>query len=242
MLDRNIDQIDNTETTTSATPTAAVPAPAAQPAAPALVQGGSVFSRLLGAFAANGIDIPVEATVGCTIISGAMKFGSDMQHDFGDWVVIRPMNLTVYEKVNLGIKGTASPEEKKLMETCKDGQTVTHDEVTYTKAEYLAFLKTQGYSNAKFENRAVLHGVYIDSDRDGKIGKELKDDDIIAVWLSPSSLKAWNAFVVKSSLTNTRGALSDLKLTKVERRNATSGVNWTQFGFEAVPQVERQVA
>lgn len=239
MLDRNIDQIDNTETTTSATTPAAVPAPAAQPAAPALVQGGSVFSRLLGAFAANGIDIPVEATVGCTIISGAMKFGSDMQHDFGDWAVIRPMNLTVYEKVNLGIKGTASPDEKKLMETCKDGQTVTHDEVTYTKAEYLEFLRAQGYSGAKFETRAVLHGVYIDSDRDGKIGKELKNDDIIAVWLSPSSLKAWNAFVVKSSLT---GAHGDLKLTKVERRNATSGVNWTQFGFEAVPQVERQVA
>lgn len=239
MLDRNIDQIDNTETTTSATPTAAVPAPAAQPAAPAPVQGGSVFSRLLGAFAANGIDIPVEATVGCTIISGAMKFGSDMQHDFGDWAVIRPMNLTVYEKVNLGIKGTASPEEKKLMETCKDGQTVTHDEVTYTKAEYLEFLKTQGYSHAKFENRAVLHGVYIDSDRNSKIGKELKDDDIIAVWLSPSSLKAWNAFVVKSTLT---GAHGDLKLTKVERRNATSGVNWTQFGFEAVPPVERHAA
>lgn len=239
MLDRNIDQIDNTETTTSATTPAAVPAPAAPAAAPALVQGGSVFSRLLGAFAANGIDIPVEATVGCTIISGAMKFGSDMQHDFGDWAVIRPMNLTVYEKVNLGIKGTASSEEKKLMETCKDGQTVTHDGVTYTKAEYLAFLKTQGYSSAKFENRAVLHGVYIDSDRDGKIGKELKDDDIIAVWLSPSSLKAWNAFVVKTSLT---GAHGDLKMTKVERRNATSGVNWTQFGFEAVPQVERQAA
>ena len=239
MLDRNIDQIDNTETTASATTPAAVPAPAAQPAALVLVQGGSIFSRLLGAFAANGIDIPVEATVGCTIISGAMKFGSDMQHDFGDWAVIRPMNLTVYEKVNLGIKGTASPEEKKLMETCKDGQTVTHDEVTYTKAEYLEFLKTQGYSHAKFENRAVLHGVYIDSDRNSKIGKELKDDDIIAVWLSPSSLKAWNAFVVKSTLT---GAHGDLKLTKVERRNATSGVNWTQFGFEAVPQVERQVA
>lgn len=242
MLDRNIDQIDNTETTTSATPAAAVPAPAAQPAAPALVQGGSVFSRLLGAFAANGIDIPVEATVGCTIISGAMKFGSDMQHDFGDWAVIRPMNLTVYEKVNLGIKGTASPEEKQLMVSCKDGQTVTLDEETYTKAEYLAFLKTKGYSHAKFENRAVLHGVYIDSDRDGKIGKELKDDDIIAVWLSPSSLKAWNAFVVKSSLANTRGALSDLKLTKVERRNNTTNATWTQFGFEAVPQVERQVA
>lgn len=239
MLDRNIDQIDNTETATSATTPAAVPAPAAPAAAPVLVQGGSVFSRLLGAFAANGIDIPVEATVGCTIISGAMKFGSDMQHDFGDWAVIRPINLTVYEKVNLGIKGTASPEEKKLMETCKDGQTVTHDEVTYTKAEYLEFLKTQGYSHAKFENRAVLHGVYIDSDRNSKIGKELKDDDIIAVWLSPSSLKAWNAFVVKSTLT---GAHGDLKLTKVERRNATSGVNWTQFGFEAVPQVERQVA
>jgi len=215
MLDRNIDQIDNTETTASATTPAAVPAPAAQPAALVLVQGGSIFSRLLGAFAANGIDIPVEATVGCTIISGAMKFGSDMQHDFGDWAVIRPMNLTVYEKVNLGIKGTASPEEKKLMETCKDGQTVTHDEVTYTKAEYLEFLKTQGYSHAKFENRAVLHGVYIDSDRNSKIGKELKDDDIIAVWLSPSSLKAWNAFVVKSTLT---GAHGDLKLTKVERR------------------------
>ena len=239
MLDRNIDQIDNTETTTSATTPAAVPAPAAPAAAPVLVQGGSVFSRLLGAFAANGIDIPVEATVGCTIISGAMKFGSDMQHDFGDWAVIRPMNLTVYEKVNLGIKGTASPDEKKLMETCKDGQTVTHDEVTYTKAEYLEFLKAKGYSGAKFENRAVLHGVYIDSDRNSKIGKELKDDDIIAVWLSPSSLKAWNAFVVKSTLT---GAHGDLKLTKVERRNATSGVNWTQFGFEAVPQVERQVA
>lgn len=239
MLDRNIDQIDNTETTTSATTPAAVPAPAAQPAAPALVQGGSVFSRLLGAFAANGIDIPVEATVGCTIIGGAMKFGSEMQHDFGDWAVIRPMNLTVYEKVNLGIKGTASPEEKKLMETCKDGQTVTHDEVTYTKAEYLAFLKTQGYSNAKFENRAVLHGVYIDSDRNSKIGKELKNDDIIAVWLSPSSLKAWNAFVVKSSLTSAQG---DLKLTKVDARNASAGHTWTHFAFEAVPQVERQAA
>lgn len=237
MLNTPVNDIPSVDATATSPSTVPAPIQAALAPAPAMPQSG--FSTLLGAFAEQGITngiLPNEAVVGCTIISGGIKFGEDMKHDFGDFLVIRPVNMTRYQKANLGVQNP-SADEKKMAVNCYDGETVTFDEQTFTKDEFLAYLRTAGYSKAKWEERAVIHALYVDSDRHDKISELLHDDDIFAVYLSPSSLKAWDGFLVKANLTRTSGYL---KLTKNDR--SWNGVNWTQFAFATVPAVERQAA
>ena len=226
MLEQDINQIDTTSTDVAVVNNTSV-------AKPVVAGFQSSYTKLNGAFAEMGIDLPSEATTGCTVLNGSIKFGDNMQHDCGDYLVINPFNFSVYQKVNLGIPHP-SADEKKLCLNCKDGQTVTLDEVQYTKEEYLNLLKKKGFPKAKFEDRAVIHGQYIDSERNAKVGEHVADDDIFAIYLSPSSLRAYNAFLMKAALSNAHG---HLKLTKLAK--SYKGVNWTQFDFSSVPAVER---
>lgn len=179
-----------------------------------------VFRDQLGLYV-----LPPDATTGCTIMGSAIKFGDDMKQDAGDFLVIRPLNYTPYEKVSISAAPTA--EEKKLEVSCFDGQTVTFEEQTYTKAEYLALLREKGYSKAAFKDRCVLHGQYITCDRANKV--ELSEDkQLFAIYLSPSSYKAFQGFLINQSISGS--ALMPIKLGKVGKSMGSS--NWTQFTFE----------
>ena len=142
--------------------------------------------------------LPVEATTSCTIISGQIKMGNDMTMNAGDYLTIDPLNITKYEKLRLGIPNP-TPDEKRFQVNCYDGETVLFDEQQFTKDEFLELVKSKGFSKAKYQERAFIHGFYIDCERDDKV--ELAEDDrLMAIYLSPSSLKTLQGFIMKTSL------------------------------------------
>lgn len=226
MLDRDYDVTDVTEVTE----TAIVHTTAAQESsdiAPGVAPRN--FADLVDLFKRNNLQLPSEATTPCTLVNGQIRFGDDMKYDFGDFVLVQPLNVTKYQKVNLGIQGSPSQEQKRLLLSSYDGETVTTDEGSISKAQYLAALKKQGYEKARWEERAVIHAAYVNSDRHAKIADELRDDDILAIYCSPTSLKSLNGFLVKQAMFGNFGLL---KLTKVAAN--ANGVSWTKFGFSCV--------
>lgn len=238
MLEQNVNTL-NTETSSINPAVAApvAPAPAVTQPTGLAIQGGfpvSQFAKLKGAFNLLGIDLPANACTSCTIDNGNIKFGENLVHNAGDFLVLRPVNFQSYWKINLGLAGSVSSEERKLCVNCYDGQTVVVEEVEYTKDEYLNKIKEQGYHKAKWEERGILHGQYISSDNDAKVGESVEQDAIFAVYMSPSALREWNAFLVKSSLSQSSG---DIRLGKIEK--SYNGNKWTHFTFTTVPAVDR---
>lgn len=229
MLNQDINTLQNTveaanETAMNVTPVAPVAT------APVTPRYHSNLSNLVGAFQrelGSGV-LPAEATTSCTIMGSSIKFGNQMSLDAGDYLVIEPLNITPYSKVNLGVSGTLSPEEQRLQVNCYDGQTVVFDEVSYSKAEFLELLKQRGYSKAAFNDRAVLHGYYITCDRADKVHVS-EDDRLFAVYLSKTSYKALQGFIMKSALSGSGDNKPYIKLTKESK--GFNGVNWTQFAF-----------
>lgn len=223
MLNQDINDFDVT------TPVTAVATVEPATTAVAVAAPATGLSTLDGAFKRLGVSdngtLPADATVGCTVINGNIKFGEDMKYDFGDFVAIKPINITRYLKLNLGIPNP-NVDEKRMCVNCYDNETVSFGDETMSKEEMVALVKSKGYSKCKWEERAVLHGTYLNSDKHDRIKDNLEADDILAIYLSPSSLRAWGGFMAKAMLT---GATGDLKLTKVEKSVGTT--NWTQFGF-----------
>lgn len=243
MLDQKLDTIDTATAIENEVPAAAVEN------APAVAQGSTAVApadaiqtlrSLVGRFAAmeigdNGI-LPRDATVPCTINSGNICFGENLKHNFGDFVDIAPVNITPYVKLDLGV-GTPNEDQKKLMLACYDGKTVTTEEEVMSADDYMAHIRKQ-YPKASWKKRAVIHAKYLGSDRHDKVKDEVADDDILAIYLSPSSKKALDAFLVKSDLMNP--AFGYLRLSKVTE--STKTMTWTHFKFERQPAAQRQAA
>ncbi|WP_274585337.1 hypothetical protein V9W64_10575 [Neisseria leonii] len=221
---------------------AAVPATApAQPAVPAIPNPrfSSPLQDLVGYFQreAGMYVLPAGASTPCTVIGSSIKLGKDMVHDAGDYIAIEPVNLTPYLKLKLGVPAPTT-DEKKLQVNCYDGKTVMLDDVSYGKDEYLAMIKSRGYDKAKWDEQAVLHGMYLGCEREAKI-KLGEDDKLMSIYLSKSSYNAWKSFLVKTSLT--KAPVRYLKLTKIS--NSSGTFNWTQFDFERYePADEAQAA
>ncbi|MRN38571.1 hypothetical protein CRG49_002055 [Neisseria sp. N95_16] len=233
MLNRDLHDIDFDTPTAETTHTPVVQQPTAntltaQAAATGLSALFGKFQRELG----DGL-LPAEATTSCTIISGQIKMGADMNMNAGDYLTIDPLNITKYEKLNLGIPNP-SQDEKKLQVNCYDGQTVLFDEQQYSKSEFLELVKSKGFSKAKYQDRAVVHGFYIDCERADKV-ELVEDDRLMAIYLSPSSLKALQGFVMKTSLR----PQADKPLLKLGKEDRTyNGTTWTQFNYERVAAPE----
>lgn len=240
MLDQKLDTID---ATVEAETTVVENVPAAAPqGGTAVAQANPIqnFRDLLGLFARmdigeNGI-LPRDATVPCTINSGAIAFGENLKHNFGDYLDITPANITNYVKLDLGV-AQPTEDQKRLMLACYDGNTVTVEEEVMAADDYLAKVK-KDYPKASWKKRAVIHAKYVGSDRHDKVKDELAADDILAIYLSPSSKKALDAFLVKTDLMNP--IAGNLRLTKVTE--STKTLSWTHFKFERQPAAQRQAA
>lgn len=223
MLDRDYNE-NETATVETAAPavvnqtTSVAPANAASPKRD--------FSEIVGAlYKSDGsYTLPIDAVTGCTIVKDSIKLGKDLEKNVGDYLIVEPLNLTKYEKLNLGTQDVAKDDEN-LKVSCYDGETVTFEDAEYTKDQMLALAKDRGYDKAKWEVRAVLHAFYLDSEKDDKLDLA-EDDRLLAIYLSPSSYRSWVGFEKTSKF---MGHGNQLKLSKVEGKS--DKFTWTYFKF-----------
>ena len=190
----------------------------------------SPFSDLKGRFLREmGMYVlPAEATTGCTIISGNIKFGSEMQNDAGEFITINPLNYTEHQKVKLGVQNPTD-DEKRLQINCYDGETVIFEDEVYGKADFLNLVRERGYPKARWETRAVLHGDYLTCERADKV-KVAEDDRLFSIYLSPSSYKAFESFLVRTA----RGKSTAPYIRCSKQEVKANGVTWTKFVFDRV--------
>lgn len=224
MLDREYNA-NEVQTATEA----AVPATAVQPSAVSAVSPAPAkrdFTEIVGAlYKSDGsYTLPIDAVTGCTIVKDSIKLGKDLEKNVGDYLIVEPINLTKYEKLNLGTQDVAKDDEA-LRVSCYDGATVQFEDAEYGKEQMLTLAKDRGYTKAKWETRAVLHAFYLDSEKDDKLDLA-EDDRLLAIYLSPSSYRSWVGFEKTSKL---MGRGNQLRLSKVEGKS--DNFSWTYFKF-----------
>lgn len=196
------------------------------------------YSHLENALLKNygAYTFPPELRTPCTIHGSSIKYGENLMFDAGDYVVIDLFDICPYQKLDLGT-ATVTDEEKKLMVSSYDGNTVMFDEVIYSKQEFLELVKERGFTNASYKNRAVLHGQLVDTDKPTLLDKN--GETVLSVYLSPSSLSSFNAFLMKCSMSKDKTA-KPIKLSKVGKSYGTK--SWTAFAFERYDVEEQQAS
>ena len=224
MLDREYNANEVQTATEAAVPATAVQHPAAAAVSPAPAKRD--FTEIVGAlFKSDGsYTLPIDAVTGCTIVKDSIKLGKDLEKNVGDYLIVEPINLTKYEKLNLGTQDVAKDDEA-LRVSCYDGATVQFEDAEYSKEQMLALAKDRGYTKAKWETRAVLHAFYLDSEKDDKLDLA-EDDRLLAIYLSPSSYRSWVGFEKTSKF---MGHGNQLKLSKIEGKS--DNFSWTYFKF-----------
>lgn len=250
MLDREYIENETVANTPAvqAVPAAVVPAAARNTAVATTGKFSSPYVELVGKFERE-LETPVlphGSTTGCTIIGSSIKFGEDMKHDAGDFIVFMPENITYYEKVSLGVRTNA--DEKRMEVSCYDRETVTVGEEVLSKAEYISRLKAAGYEKAQFKERSIIHGIYLTCERAERLKStegdqvEVKEDDrLFAFYLSPSSTRALKGFLIKTA-TRVKGS-PRLEAVKMGKRSVSfEDNNWTEATFERAPEYTPELA
>ena len=190
------------------------------------------LTALNGAFKAQGFEMEPGLAKPCTIHSGKIKANEDLKEDMGDHIDIQALDCTVYQKINLGVAGSPNEAEKALALSCKDGETVTDKEGnTHNVHAYMDSLRAK-YPKVKLEDRAALTGFFLGCDKQDKttlkaVG-EHDEPDLITVYMSPSSLKAYKQFLMKTSMFAYKGG-TKMRLTSKEA--SWNGNTWTLFQF-----------
>lgn len=185
-----------------------------------LVQLTDRFEGLIGAKF-----LPMDSTTGVSIENGGLTAHINKDVDLGTWMVVEPQSVSSYLKLDLGTQN-ASDDEKKLQVCCWDGETVTLNEETLAKDEFLELVKSKGFSKASWKRRAVLYAMYLDSEKAPDIQE---DNRLLSVYLSPSALKAWEGMLAKSIVMPSNQP--HLKLTRVINKT-NSGNSYPTAVFE----------
>lgn len=147
--------------------------------------------------------------------------------EYGDWVNFKIVSYNSRWLVTSGVEGEAGVE---LLRTSYDGETLEGENLNVK--EYLGYLKEEGYPKADVRQYVDLYGFVTDSASLGAVGEE--DLELIQMQLSPSSVKAWKAFQLKSGVTATLTGkeASDTVKASIERKE-WKGNKYASIAFSA---------
>lgn len=228
MLDQSINTLENS--TSETTSTTVLPQ----------VTPSNVTSTL----AKNPFDVPIltERPVsdmhhGCMVRTGGIFLASVKGGDLDivlDSLTIQPLAYLPYDRLKLN-----TDKDSEVMAWAYNGITEVEG-VEWRKEDYLEEVR-KTFPKATWENRGCVIGRYITSELLKGGVAPLTSTDFVAVNLSPSSAKAWKAFVQLAGFNIDSGFPigNCVELTKQDK--STKKVSWSQFGFNAVNVDFRQL-
>ena len=205
----------------------------------------------------NGI-LPQSTIIASTVTTSGFKFGDDMQHVFGDFLIAHVSNITDYYKMNT--KTNTNPDANKDAEfyTLKsyDKETVSFkdpellgkpkgknedgededDFVTMSNDDFLELVKSRGFKNAVWETRAVVHCRYLNSERHNKVKDFIDEDSILAVYLAPTSLRELEGYLMKFQMGIGDPNKNQVKFTVTEVK--AKGYNFMKLAFSTAKDSE----
>jgi len=118
--------------------------------------------------------------------------GNDKQ-EMGNWIDFKVVSYNDRWLVTAGVEGE---EGTALLRTSYDGQTLEEEEMSVK--EYLDYLRREGYSKASLRHYNDLYGFIVRSEKGGKAAEG--NVDLIQLQLSPTSAKAWKAYLVQAGV------------------------------------------
>lgn len=157
-------------------------------------------------------------------------------------VIVIPVSLTLYDKLSLN--NGNSDETSGLSVTAYNG-IVEEDGVSYSQEDYLAKIRQQ-YPKADWKKRGALYCKFVSGEplkskgvpTSPGVEAALKIIDFVTVFLSPTSLKAWDNAEesYRYQAAWNPGACNCVQLTKIDKeaKIRNSNVSWSQFEFTAV--------
>lgn len=143
-------------------------------------------------------------------------------------LVIKPLMYVPYKRMQLD-------DDESNLDIAYSYNNVTEIEgVEWDDAEYLNKVR-ENHPDAKWSNRGMLVGRYIEATTVDGNPLQLNAKDLILVNLSPTSARAWSS-LSKRFVLNQRDNVpmgNCVELTPLSKRN-TKGKSWTQFAFNDV--------
>lgn len=149
-----------------------------------------------------------------------------------DTLTLKPLLYLTYERLEL-TPGTSDSSSSAETAYAFDGKTEIEG-IEYTKEEYLTKVR-ETFPNAKWLERGAIVGRYISSEpTKSSTIVPLSPKDLVQVYLSPSSVRAFQSLVKRTELNAKDGITGGncLEFGKTKKRSNKN--SWTQFTFRDV--------
>ncbi|NUF08939.1 hypothetical protein [Snodgrassella sp. ESL0324] len=156
--------------------------------------------------------------------------------------IVIPISLTLYDKLSLN---DGNSEETPAISVTAYNGIVEEEGVSYSQEDYLAKVRKQ-YPKADWKKRGALYCKFVSGEplkskgvpTSPGIELALKTIDFVTVFLSPTSLKAWDNAEesYRYQAAWNPGACNCVQLAKIDKeaKIRNSNVSWSQFEFTAV--------
>ena len=197
------------------------PAPAIhQTTAVSPLSAGTVIKQLQNAIPTTelenlGIGVFPRITVG---LDG---FSRDKTKELGKKIAIEVLSWSYVWLVTAGEQGD---EANKLIRTSYDGKELKGGEGSV--ADYVKWLKEEGYDKAQVKQYAELYANLIWSEVGGDVASD--EQEIVQVSLSPQTVGQWGRFMLESGLRRAKGVDDSNVVTLTQEKRV---LNSNKFGI-----------